>query len=338
MQNYYHILGVTPNATLDQIKKAYRRKAKIFHPDINKSPDANEQFILVNEAYEYLLNTTGNHTNRLKRTKEQAQKRANYQQQWEQQEKEKTRKRAQAYARMKYEAYIISDVYKATEALNIIADFLVTAVILLFVVALPILSYREHGSVAFIISAIIILPTSPIWFHFLVRTVSNINLQSYFTLKKATLKSKIITFIILTLFNIIIFFVVAMNTLIELKWIIAFYAVSIFIGYLISLFVKPKYIKHLIRIDLPLSFINLIFLTNALFASNPQTESYQFSLNYYNKNGLYSTIELENHAYQNYIGIRTFAIDDQLWAKSKITYVFKDGLFGFRVAKEIQLD
>lgn len=53
--NYYIILGVTRTATEEEIKKAYRSKAKLYHPDVNKSAKANELFQLINEAQDVLL-------------------------------------------------------------------------------------------------------------------------------------------------------------------------------------------------------------------------------------------------------------------------------------------
>ncbi len=53
-RDYYEVLGVDKNATQDQIKRAYRKMAKKYHPDVNKSPDAEEKFKEVNEAYEVL--------------------------------------------------------------------------------------------------------------------------------------------------------------------------------------------------------------------------------------------------------------------------------------------
>lgn len=49
--DYYKLLGLTQNATREEIKKAYRKLALEFHPDRNKSPDAHEKFIEINEAY-----------------------------------------------------------------------------------------------------------------------------------------------------------------------------------------------------------------------------------------------------------------------------------------------
>lgn len=55
--NYYDILGVAATANTEDIKKAFRIKAKLFHPDVNSSPDAPEKFRLVNQAYEVLIDT-----------------------------------------------------------------------------------------------------------------------------------------------------------------------------------------------------------------------------------------------------------------------------------------
>ena len=53
-KDYYNILGVPRDATLDEIKKAYRELVLKYHPDINKSPEAEEKMREINEAYAVL--------------------------------------------------------------------------------------------------------------------------------------------------------------------------------------------------------------------------------------------------------------------------------------------
>lgn len=53
-KDYYDILGVDKGASQDEIKKAYRKLSKKYHPDINDADDAEEKFKEVSEAYEVL--------------------------------------------------------------------------------------------------------------------------------------------------------------------------------------------------------------------------------------------------------------------------------------------
>ncbi|MES2352983.1 MAG: DnaJ C-terminal domain-containing protein [Pseudomonadota bacterium] len=53
-KDYYSILGLARNASGDEIKKAYRKMARKFHPDVSKEPNAEERFKEVSEAYETL--------------------------------------------------------------------------------------------------------------------------------------------------------------------------------------------------------------------------------------------------------------------------------------------
>lgn len=54
MTDLYQILGLTRRATPAEIKSAYRRLARQYHPDVSASPDANARFVRISEAYQVL--------------------------------------------------------------------------------------------------------------------------------------------------------------------------------------------------------------------------------------------------------------------------------------------
>lgn len=55
MSNFYEILGVSQDAGKDEIKSAFRKKARELHPDVNKASDAEEKFKELGKAYETLM-------------------------------------------------------------------------------------------------------------------------------------------------------------------------------------------------------------------------------------------------------------------------------------------
>src|SRR5699024_2644075 len=56
-RDYYEVLGISRTADETEIKRAYRKLARKYHPDVNKDDNAEEQFKEVNEAYEVLSDT-----------------------------------------------------------------------------------------------------------------------------------------------------------------------------------------------------------------------------------------------------------------------------------------
>lgn len=54
-RDYYEVLGVQRSASAEEIKKAFRRLAREYHPDVNKTPEAHATFQEINEAYQVLI-------------------------------------------------------------------------------------------------------------------------------------------------------------------------------------------------------------------------------------------------------------------------------------------
>lgn len=102
MNEYCQILEVSPNATIKEIKNAYRKRASKIHPDVNPSPTAHEDFIALTEAYESMLRgKTGRVYNETSRNYTRAS--AAYS---ETDLKEQARERARRAAQMEYQEFI----------------------------------------------------------------------------------------------------------------------------------------------------------------------------------------------------------------------------------------
>lgn len=68
----YAVLGVSRNATQDEIKKAYRQKTKLYHPDLHPNdPVANKKMTEINEAYDMLMNPGKYEARRAQQQREQ---------------------------------------------------------------------------------------------------------------------------------------------------------------------------------------------------------------------------------------------------------------------------
>lgn len=109
--DYYRVLGLQQNASDDDIRKAYRKKAMEYHPDRNNSPDSQEMFIRINEAYEYLIS----HPYRRNITEEEV--RRNYQA-WIDYRRAEARRRAEAYARASFDEFRKSPLYQQARVID----------------------------------------------------------------------------------------------------------------------------------------------------------------------------------------------------------------------------
>jgi curved DNA-binding protein CbpA len=130
ISDYYKILNLPADASLEEIKIAYRKKARLYHPDVNPSPDAKDLFISATEAYEFLISTHS-------KTVTDDAKYREAMEDWRKYRQDRSRKRATSYARTSYTAFKDSKFYKSTrifDLTSIIISFTTSILILFFTV------------------------------------------------------------------------------------------------------------------------------------------------------------------------------------------------------------
>lgn len=128
MKDYFKILELASTASADEVKKAYRRLAKRYHPDRNSSPDAQQKFIEINEAYEFLLDDrrrTFYQQRQRQRVspEEQARREATYQE-WVRRQQKTARTRAEANAHASFEKFMKSPIYKTAIVMSRVYNYI----------------------------------------------------------------------------------------------------------------------------------------------------------------------------------------------------------------------
>jgi len=110
--DYFRILDLQTDASIADIKKAYRIKARMYHPDLNHDPEARDKFILASEGYEFLISNFNNI-----RTDEQEFERI--MEEWRKYRQFRSRQKANAYARASYIRFKNSKLYKTTRLFDL---------------------------------------------------------------------------------------------------------------------------------------------------------------------------------------------------------------------------
>ncbi|HUX97189.1 MAG TPA: DnaJ domain-containing protein [Bacteroidales bacterium] len=130
LNDYYRVLGLSPEASVEEIKKAYRKKARQFHPDINHGDDAKDLFILITEAYDFLISY---------HEKIQSDEEAYFHamEEWRKYRQNRSRKRASAYARAPYSTFRNTKFYKTTRIFDgtaIIYGFIISVMVIVYTI------------------------------------------------------------------------------------------------------------------------------------------------------------------------------------------------------------
>jgi len=174
ISDYYEILGIKSISSVDEIKKAYRKKAREFHPDINHSPEAKDMFIAITEAYEFLLTYKGKIA-----SDQEALKRA--MEDWRKYRQFRSRYRAKVYAQASYKRFRDTNFYKTTrifDGTTIIFSMLISLMVLTVTIYGYI--YRIHHPIPGEENPTVALLVTFIIFGMSLFVVSLIYLKAYF--------------------------------------------------------------------------------------------------------------------------------------------------------------
>lgn len=127
---YYKLLDLPSDSSIAEIKKAYRKKARLYHPDVNPAPEAKDTFIGMTEAYEFLL---------AYHEKIMHDEQAYYEvmEEWRKYRQHRSHKRAAAYARAPYGTFKNTRFYKSTrifDGTTIVFSFMISFLVLIYTV------------------------------------------------------------------------------------------------------------------------------------------------------------------------------------------------------------
>lgn len=134
VEDYFNILGLPADSSLDDIKKAYRQKARLFHPDLNKNPDAIDRFIAVTEAYEFLVSNFDKVANDAESFRQAMED-------WRKYRQDRSKQRARVYARASYIRFRKTQLYKTTRIFD------GTTVLFSMAISIMVIAYTVFGYV-----------------------------------------------------------------------------------------------------------------------------------------------------------------------------------------------
>lgn len=315
-QLYLNVLGVSEKASIDEIKKAYRERAKMFHPDVCKESNAHEKFVLINEAYDFLLEYKAGKTviDFVKIIEQQ---------------KEQAHARAAAHARMRYEAFIKTDYYKSTAALSDVLDVLITFACFVVFGIITLVAYIGNG-ISGLLSALLI-DVLLISVLIMVLRYRKIALSRYVDSFAYMLRWRYFHLFTLSIFNIWTFFSIGFSTFVSLQALALSYVV--FPLLVTSVFRYRRHRKSLLPAwGYTPTTLSLLLLINFIFSGNMQKEKYTYTLD----SDASTVIRLEDDIYNEFTNIRTFSNFSKLSSNNTIILHTAKGALGLKVMKRCE--
>lgn len=330
---YYKILGLPDGASKKEVKRAFRKKAMLTHPDKNPNPSAKAKFIAINNAYEILTGqrslpqqhkrtqAKGDHSNATKDSFKSDREK----------QREERREKMREAKRRKEEAYRRSPEFKLHLAIGTILDQIGYFVALLVLLTVPIL-FIANFYAGFLIGTLLFALTYPFWYRAFFTPHETINLKHFSIAFKYIFKNTNFRYYIFGVINLIALLFYTFNTFVPL--------------YLVFLIMLTPTFYFLIRKNIlnkkvtqknwfnassigPL-IVNLFFILNYTFSGPSHPEFHKVSNSYHRGSSFF--MQLHHNAYSQYPGVRFFMISRDV-NPSYIRLKMANGLFGFKIMK-----
>jgi hypothetical protein len=345
IQDYYQTLGIPLNASVEEVKKAYRRKAKELHPDLNPAADAKERFIELSKAYEFLLfykssgkegtrpnpartPQTPKPQNGAPHTHWNQKTHQSQAHQWEWNEAE-AQKRAEAHARMKYKEYVNSPHYKETKAFETAVAQIFTLFAFAMLVVPGLLGLIVGGGRGLLIGLAVTAFSSPAWGGIL-REKHKINFRQLGEALLTLAKTNTFALIVGVPTHVILFFTFTDRAVVP-TWIFPLsLLLCMGIAWMMQSWLRkrlPGLKRSFMLAAVAPAVVNLFFLLNYSFSSSP-TSILDIRVSEHNP-----WMTLENGQYGSCALIRFFWDGTELYRRTSVRYEMETGLFGIKVMK-----
>lgn len=329
---YYRILNLPVGASQKEIKRAFRRKAMLTHPDKNPDPNARAQFLAINTAYEILTGQRPlpkqQHTHQSGGKTKPAERKSNAERD---KDREELKERVREAKRRKEEAYRNSPQFKLDLAIHTVLSQLGYFIAMLIMLPIPFMLYADW-LIGSIIATVFAALSSPFWYKAIFMKQKTINVKHFIIAYKYIYANTNFRYYLFGLINLIALLLFTFNTFFPLS--IVFLIMLIPSG--ILYFRKYKQGKSYKDIDwfrtttLGPLIVNLFFVINFTFSHSTTDEYYRIADNYVVSESFF--MQFDQDAYAEYPGVRFFMINHDE-SSSYAWLQIEKGLFGIKVLK-----
>lgn len=341
-----NLLNVSENASVSDIKRAYRKLAKAYHPDVNPSKNAQEKFQQITKAYHYALAVK---TGKVKITPSapsqdsrptNPNKKYGTHQNWNSEANQKAREKAREQAKKHFDTYVNSEEYKLQVIFSRFFKYL-ALIIVLFLVSYIIYTFitlKPYSAAALVVGGLI---GFPMWWAYVRLEFKSMSVLEFKELFGKLSKTYLFWTITLGITNLLLLFGCTLYTVISTNFILIGLALLTSLTYLISSKVKEfsKRKSQYLSLGILPFIINLIFLINYSLSSDTETNVYKFKYSPFERSTSVTAdglIYLPEDLYGSEYFLRTFYIN-RPENQGYVSYTSATGLFGIEVVKDSKL-